>query len=119
MKILETNYVVAKSKEESDGQHLVIQTDGLHLVSRIRFFSRQAKGEESRREFLGHMLNPLYFCKARGYRIYTCLYAALDPVSDEYINEHIDEVRVILQEMADFYVSQLSEGMQRNFRDFE
>lgn len=117
MKTLETKYVVAQSKEENDGYRLIIQTGSVHLVARIRTFSTQPKGEESRREFLSHMLNPLYFCKARGYRLYTCLYAALDPVSDEYINDHIDEVRDVLQEMADFYVEQLSEGSLRNIRD--
>lgn len=118
MKTIGVDFVTAKNKDLNNGQHMVIQTNDMQLVGFVRTFSKDARGEEGRRKYLESKLDPCFFAKAVGYRVYISLYASL---ADEYTQEEIlsckHEIHNTLQQMAQFYAENMTEGMRRHFSD--
>ena len=45
------------------------------------------------------------------------LYGALKPVSEEEVQEYKETIHEYLQEMAQFYAEQMTEGMRREYAD--
>lgn len=117
MKSIGVKYIRASHKDVNNGQHLVIQTDWMQLVGCVRFFSRNDRGEEGRKAYLASKVDPHFFAKANGYRVYVSLYGALKPVSEEEVQEYKETIHEYLQEMAQFYAEQMTEGMRREYAD--
>ena len=118
MKTIGVKYLRAKNKEVANGLDLVIQTDGMQLVGVARLFSRTDRGEEGRKMYLEDKTEPYFFAKAVGYRVYISLYSTLaDYYSQEEVMENKYEIHHYLQEMAQFYAENMTEGMRRQFAD--
>ena len=120
MKTIGVKYLRAKNKEVANGLDLVIQTDGMQLVGVARLFSRTDRGEEGRKMYLEDKTEPYFFAKAVGYRVYISLHSTLaDYYSQEEVMENKYEIHHYLQEMAQFYAENMTEGMRRQFADDE
>ena len=118
MKTIGVKYLRAKNKEVANGLDLVIQTDGMQLVGVARLFSRTDRGEEGRRMYLEDKTEPYFFAKAVGYRVYISLYSTLaDYYTQEEVRENKYEIHHYLQEMAQFYAENMTEGMRRQYAD--
>lgn len=118
MKTIGVKYLRAKNKEVANGLDLVIQTDGMQLVGVARLFSRTDRGEEGRKMYLEDKTEPYFFAKAVGYRVYISLHSTLaDYYSQEEVMENKYEIHHYLQEMAQFYAENMTEGMRRQFAD--
>lgn len=120
MKTIGVKYLRAKNKEVADGLDLVVQTDGMQLVGVARLFSKTERGEECRQQYLADKTDPCFFAKAVGYRVYISLYSTL---ADEYSQKEVQrekyEIHRYLQEMAQFYAENMTEGMRRQYSDIE
>ena len=118
MKTIGVNFVTAKNKDLNNGQHMVIQTNDMQLVGFIRTFSKDTRGEEGRRKYLESKSDPCFFAKAIGYRVFISLYASLaDEYTQEEIMENKYEIHHTLQQMAQFYAENMTDGMRRHFAD--
>lgn len=118
MKTIGVKYIRAKHKDVANGLDLVIQTDGMQLVGVARLFSRTDRGEEGRRAYLADKADPCFFAKAVGYRVYISLHSTLaDQYSQREVQELKYEIHGYLQEMAQFYAENMTEGMRRQFAD--
>lgn len=118
MKTINQQYLRAKHPEIAGGLDLVIQVARPQFVCSVRLFSRHAKGEESRLQFLDNMNNPYSFAKANGYRIYTTIVGTMLP-TEEQVTGWNELMHQTLQEMAMFYANQMTDGMKRQYADEE
>lgn len=120
MKTIGVKYLRAKNKEVADGLDLVIQTEGMQLVGVARLFSKTERGEECRQQYLADKTDPCFFAKAVGYRVYISLHSSLcDHYTQREIQEEKYEIHRYLQEMAQFYAENMTEGMRRQYSDIE
>lgn len=118
MKTIGVKYLRAKNKEVAEGLDLVIQTDGMQLVGVARLFSRTDRGEEGRRQYLEDKIDPCFFAKAVGYRVYISLHSSLcDHYTQREVHEAKYDIHRHLQEMAQFYAENMTDGMRRQFAD--
>lgn len=118
MKNIGVTYVRAKNKDVAGGLDLVIQTDWLQLVGVARLFSRTDRGEQGRLQYLADKDDPCFFAKATGYRVYISLHSTLlDDLKQKEVMENKYEIHKVLQEMAQFYAENMTEGMRRQFAD--
>lgn len=119
MKTIEVKYLRAKNKDVAGGLDLVVQTGWMQLVGVARLFSRNERGEEGRRQYLASKSDPCFFAKASGYRIYISLHSSLMEVSQKEVMQNKYEIHRCLQEMAQFYAENITDGMRRQFADVE
>lgn len=119
MKGIEVKYVVTNSLREELQTMAVIQTGGMQLVGKVRFFNRDKRGEQGRRAYLAQKTDPHFFAKAQGYRIYISLHSGLRPISQQTILENREYIHDVLSEMAAFYAESITEGMRRQYADME
>ena len=119
MKTITQKYLRAKHPDIAGGHDLMVQTAWPQIVASVRLFGPMPKNEESRREFLeSYSHNAYYFAKANGYRIYVSVQGSLQPI-EEQVQGWKELVHSTLQEMVEFYVSQISDGMRRQYSDLE
>ena len=68
--------------------------------------------------YLQDKVDPHFFAKAMGYRVYISLHSTL---ADQYTQREVQankyEIHHYLQEMAQFYAENMTEGMRRQFAD--
>lgn len=117
MKAIGIKYLRAKNKELNNGQDMVIQTECMQLVGMVRTFSKDARGEEGRKMYLASKDDPHFFAKANGYRVYISLYGALSHIPEKEVQANKEAIHEYLQEMAQFYAENMTEGMRRHFAD--
>lgn len=117
MKAIGVEFLRAKNKDINNGQDLVVQTIGLQLVGTVRTFSKDARGEEGRRMYLESKTDPHFFAKANGYRVYISLHSSLEGLSQRFVNENKELIHECLQDMAQFYAENMTEGMRRHFAE--
>ena len=117
MKAIGVKYVRAKNKDLNNGQDMVIQTDWMQLVGMVRTFSKDARGEEGQKMYLASKDDPHFFAKANGYRVYISLYGALSHIPEKEVQANKEAIHEYLQEMAQFYAENMTEGMRRHFAD--
>lgn len=116
MKTIGVKYLRGKNKDVADGLDLVVQTEGMQLVGVARLFSRTDRGEEGRRMYLEDKTEPYFFAKAIGYRVYISLHSTLaDYYTQKEVMENKYEIHQYLQEMAQFYAENMTEGMRRQY----
>lgn len=119
MKKLEARYVKAQNRDIFNNSDLVVQTGWMQLVGTVRVFKRNPDNETRRKNYLTSKTDPHFFAKAKGYRVYISLYSALNPVSQDEVLAHKETIHEYLQEMAEFYVTNMSEGDKRRYADSE
>lgn len=117
MKAIGVKYVRAKHKELNNGQDMVIQTGWMQLVGMVRTFSKDERGEEGRKMYLASKNDPYFFAKANGYRVYISLYSALNHIPEKEVQANKEAIHEYLQEMAQFYAENMTDGMRRHFAD--
>lgn len=118
MKNIGVPYVRAKNKDVANGLDLVIQTNWFQLVGVARLFSRTKRGEEGRQQYLANKIDPCFFAKAAGYRVYISLHSTLlEDLTQQEVMENKYEIHKCLQEMAQFYAENMTEGMRRQYAD--
>lgn len=119
MKGIGIKYVVTNSLKDELQSLAIIQTGGMQLVGKVRFFSRDKRGEQGRRAYLAQKTDPYFFAKAQGYRIYISLHSGLHPISQKTILENKEYIHAILSEMAAFYAESITDGMRQHYADME
>lgn len=65
MKGIGIKYVVTNSLKDELQSLAIIQTGGMQLVGKVRFFSRDKRGEQGRRAYLAQNRS-LLFCQSAG-----------------------------------------------------
>lgn len=119
MKELGVSYVKAQNQDVFNNSDLVVQIGWMQLVGTVRLFKRNSDNETRRKNYLTSKTDPHFFAKAKGYRVYISLHSALNPVPQEEVLRHKEAIHEHLQEMAEFYVSNMSEGDKRRYADSE
>lgn len=117
MKRIEQVYIRAKHPEVNGGQDMVLQTVGMKLLGGVRFFNPDEKGEAQRRKFIETRDNPYHWAKANGYRVYVQLCGGLRSIYPAEMHDLREEIHTTLQEMAQFYAEQMTDGMKRHYAD--
>lgn len=112
MEVTNRKFYVLKDPFTENTFYHILQTDGCQLIGRIYMFKKQEKGETKRREFLS-TTKPEITGKATGYRVYCRLYSSIRPVRGMMA----EEIRMLMAEMADYYVSLMTDGMRMLYED--
>ena len=72
----------------------------------------------SNSRYLEDKTEPYFFAKAVGYRVYISLHSTLaDYYTQKEVMENKYEIHQYLQEMAQFYAENMTEGMRRQYAD--
>lgn len=117
MKRIIEPFVRIKNNNVEEGHYMILQTSGYQFVAGVSIFSRHPRGEYGRKIFLSNRENPYFVAKAKGLRIYTWLYGALQYISPEEREKQKEQIHQILYEMAEFYASEITDGMRRQYAD--
>lgn len=119
MKELGVRYVKAQHQDIFNNSDLIVQIGWMQLVGTVRLFKRNPDNEIRRKNYLTSKTDPHFFAKAKGYRVYVSLYSALSPVSQNEVLAFKETIHEYLQEMAEFYITNMSEGDKRRYADSE
>lgn len=112
MEATNRKFLVLKDPFSENTFYHILQTEGYHLIGRIYIFKKNEKGEAKRREFLS-TTKPEITGKATGYRVYCRPYSSIHPVRGMMA----EEIRMLMAEMADYYVSLMTDGMRMFYED--
>lgn len=119
MKKLSSRYIVGKHKL-ADGRRVdvVIMTEWPFLVVGQRTFMRDKRQSEmARLEWVEHSTDYHMQGKARGYRVYTHPFCALEELDEREVPDWKDFLFRSLCEMADFYAAQMTDAQRAHYRD--
>lgn len=111
MDVTNRKFLVLKDPYSENTFYHIMHTGGCHLIGRIHLF-KKGKGEEKRRDFL-RCSNLEVVGKATGYRIYCRPYSSVHPMQPTAA----EEIRLLMAEMADYYVSLMTDGMKAVYED--
>lgn len=112
MEATRRKFLILKDPYSENTFYHVLHTEGCHLIGRIHMFRRNEKDEERRREFLKNS-NPEVLGKATGYRVYCRPYSSIHPLE----SMEAEEIRTLMAEMADYYVSLMTDRMKPIYED--
>lgn len=80
-------------------------------IQQRRTWRRRSKNDLASKD------DPHFFAKANGYRVYISLYGALGHIPQKEVQANKEVIHEYLQEMAQFYAENMTDGMRRHFAD--